>query len=79
MTDETFERIKDFVQRNAVPPSEYLPRGFPVQIVVDEALLDDEPDFQEDPCVFLRLSPNDFDDLQLRLKVEDREGETPPV
>lgn len=72
MTDETFGRIAEFVKRNAIPPTEYLPKGFPVKVVVDAALADDKPELLEDPYVHLRVSKGDFADLKRRLDAVER-------
>jgi hypothetical protein len=75
MTDETFERIKEFVKRNAVPAGEVFEKGLSIPVYVSDEVADDEPDLSEgEYAVALRLSPNDFADLGERLKAIRRES-----
>lgn len=69
MTDETFERIKEFVKRNAIPAGEVFERGLPIPVYVSDEVPDDEPDLSDgEYAVGIRLSPADHDDLHRRLK-----------
>lgn len=66
MKDETFDRISEFVKRNAIPAGEVFEKGIPVPVYVDEEVPDDEPELVEKPCA-LRLSRADHEDLRRRL------------
>lgn len=67
MKDETFDRIREFVKRNAVPASEYM-RALTVPVYVSEEVPDDEPELSEEPyAVGIRMSPADHDDLRRRM------------
>lgn len=68
MNDETFERISEFVKRNAVPPTQYFPHGLPVPLYVSDEVEDDDPQFSEPPhAMGIRISPADKADLRKRL------------
>lgn len=71
MTDETFERILEFVRRNSVPG---LGRAGEIPVYVSEEVPDDEPNLSEgEYAVGIRLSPADHEDLKRR--VQAMEGE----
>jgi hypothetical protein len=71
MTDETYERIRDYVRRNAVPPSDIFPEGLSISVHIDHDLADDEPRLLEQPYIELHLSPGDYADLQARCQAKE--------
>lgn len=81
MTDETYEEVAAFVKANAVPPTDYIPLGFPVDVVVEETYFG-RPTFSGD-CreeewntrAMITVSRADFADLRRRLDEKAREEE----
>jgi hypothetical protein len=66
MTDETFDRIRDFVKHNSIPG---LGRAGHIPIYVSDEVPDDDPDLSEgEYAIGLRLSPADYADLERRVK-----------
>jgi hypothetical protein len=76
MTDETFERIRAFCERNYVSdPSGALGNLARIPVIVSAEISDDEPEFREHPYpTLIRLSRGDFGDLRQRcLRAEEQE------
>jgi hypothetical protein len=71
MTDETYKRIREFVEHWAIPPDPILfPKGMGVEVVIDADVPVDAPVLAEEPYVSLRLHPDDYLDLKRRVEQE---------